>query len=272
MRAAAVQGRWGVEAVQARERGLVGYGHCCLLGRTAKVCTLRGKLPLVLFKRRGVIPRPRPTYPLTHTTHTTITYHPINRAGRLFVDRALELGVEPGVDFTRLKAGESVETPDGRTVHAWECVGPARRGRRVAIIGACLDASSFAAVTPHLRASEPSAAAAFTPDGVSEAAAAAADQQARLPCDLLVHSLSYPAGTSGAPRTAAAMAGATAAALDAKELVLWQHQAAFMTSPEGADGDFPREAIAQARAAFGSDAVALAGCYWTHQPERDEVE
>lgn len=51
------------------------------------------------------------------------------RSGRLCVERAMELGVEPGVDFTRLKQGESVELPDGRVVQSSDVLGPVRRGR-----------------------------------------------------------------------------------------------------------------------------------------------
>ena len=53
------------------------------------------------------------------------------RSGRLYVQRAIELGVEPGINFTRLKAGESVTTPEGVEVHPWQCVGKVRRGRWV---------------------------------------------------------------------------------------------------------------------------------------------
>jgi ribonuclease Z len=51
------------------------------------------------------------------------------RSGRLDASRAIELGVEPGPNFTSLKLGESVELPDGRVVHSADVLGPVRRGR-----------------------------------------------------------------------------------------------------------------------------------------------
>jgi hypothetical protein len=95
-----------------------------------------------------------------------------------------------------------------------------------------------------------------------------------LPCDLMIHCMSYPPGAPPPPggRSAAAMAGASAAALGAKELVLYQPHAAFVDSPEGADADFPARLIQQAREGLGSEAVSLAGCYWCYQPEREEEQ
>lgn len=178
-----------------------------------------------------------------------------DRSGRLCVERAMELGVEPGVDFTRLKQGESVELPDGRVVQSSDVLGPVRRGRRLAIIGTCLDSSTFAA---------------------SMASSAAEGNGLAPPFDLVVHSLSYPAGAAAhegsdaLPRSTAAMAGATAAVMGAKDLVLWQQAAGFLDLPQAADAGFPEEAIYAARAALGSDNVSLAGCYWCHEPERED--
>jgi hypothetical protein len=126
--------------------------------------------------------------------------------------------------------------------------------RRIAIVSACLDSSSFAASM---------AAAEFAP-----------------PCDILVHSMCHPPGTpAGAggssqpadgPLGAAAMAGACGAALGAKDLVLWQQQASFLDSAAGADEGFPEAAVAAARAALGHANVALAGSFWCHEPVREE--
>jgi hypothetical protein len=66
------------------------------------------------------------------------------------------------------------------------------------------------------------------------------------------------------------MAGATAALLGAKDLVLWQQSTAFLASPQAADPDFPAALTAEAKAALGSGNVSLAGCYWCYQPEREE--
>ena len=76
--------------------------------------------------------------------------------------------------------------------------------------------------------------------------------------------MSPPAGAApGTPSTAAAAAaGAAAAAMNAKELVLWQRQAAFAETPDGRDEAFPAQAIEAARAAMGSEHVSLGGCYW----------
>jgi ribonuclease Z len=57
------------------------------------------------------------------------------RPGKLDVEKALQLGVKPGPDFSRLKAGETLRLPDGRTVKPDEVVGPKRAGRKVVYAG-----------------------------------------------------------------------------------------------------------------------------------------
>lgn len=193
------------------------------------------------------------------------------RLGKLHVEVAKALGVEEGVNFTLLKGGESVPTPDGRIVHSAQCVGPPKRGRRVAILGSCADSSSFAAAAAGPRPDDiilgldncrPGEAAVAT-----TAAAAAAEDPT---IDLVVHALGAPPGTpAGSARSTAAMAGATAAAMNAKELVLWHHQAAFAESADGCDPGFPAEALSAAREALGADWVSLAGSYWCYNPERE---
>ena len=57
------------------------------------------------------------------------------RPGRLDLQRAISLGIPPGPTLSRLKAGESVELPDGRIISPDEVVGPPRRGRKIVYTG-----------------------------------------------------------------------------------------------------------------------------------------
>lgn len=57
------------------------------------------------------------------------------RAGKFNVERASELGVQPGPDFGRLQRGEPVTLPDGRTVRPEEVLGQPRGGRKLVISG-----------------------------------------------------------------------------------------------------------------------------------------
>jgi ribonuclease Z len=57
------------------------------------------------------------------------------RAGKFNVDRARELGVDPGPDFGRLQRGEPVTTRAGRTVRPEEVMGESRSGRKLVISG-----------------------------------------------------------------------------------------------------------------------------------------
>lgn len=58
-----------------------------------------------------------------------------DKAGRLDVERLRELGVPPGPDYARIKAGETVILADGRSIDGREFVGPAITGRKIAICG-----------------------------------------------------------------------------------------------------------------------------------------
>jgi ribonuclease Z len=58
-----------------------------------------------------------------------------DRPGKLDPERASALGIRPGPDFSRLKAGESIRLPDGRVINPEEVVGPPRRGRKVVYTG-----------------------------------------------------------------------------------------------------------------------------------------
>ncbi|KAL4425848.1 hypothetical protein ABPG75_009864 [Micractinium tetrahymenae] len=190
------------------------------------------------------------------------------RAGRLYAKRAKQLGLELNEDCYRLKMGQPVQTSDGRWVQPSQCVGPARRGRRVAFVGSCLDASGFAKAA----AAADAAASSSSSSGGDSSSGDSSNARSSPPVvDILVHCMSPPPGAPpGSPRTAvAAAAGAAAAAINAKELVLWQRQAAFAETPEGQDEAFPAEVIEAARAAMGSEHVSLGGCYWCYNPERD---
>lgn len=54
-----------------------------------------------------------------------------DRPGRFDVERAHALGIAPGPLYGRLKNGESVELPDGRTVNGRELIGATVAGRSV---------------------------------------------------------------------------------------------------------------------------------------------
>jgi len=132
-------------------------------------------------------------------------------------------------------------------------------------------------------ASGSSSSSSSSSDGISSSGPASEAEAGQLPpiVDLVVHSMSYPPGAAAPASSssslggasslcsAAALAGATAATLRAKELVLWQRQAAFADSPEGQDDDFPEEMLQEARAALCGEHVSLGGDYWCHLPERD---
>lgn len=57
------------------------------------------------------------------------------RPGRFNVQRARALGLPPGPAYAHLQAGQTVVTPDGRTIAPEDVVGAARPGRKLAISG-----------------------------------------------------------------------------------------------------------------------------------------
>ena len=57
------------------------------------------------------------------------------RPGTFDADQAKALGVPFGPLFGRLKAGETITLPDGRTVNGSTLVGPPRPGRKVVLCG-----------------------------------------------------------------------------------------------------------------------------------------
>lgn len=69
-------------------------------------------------------------------TYSVLSYACVLRdiAGKFNAKRALELGVQKGPDFGRLTKGESVTTPDGRTVTPAEVICPAQPGPVVLMV------------------------------------------------------------------------------------------------------------------------------------------
>jgi ribonuclease Z len=65
------------------------------------------------------------------------------RPGKLNAAKAISLGVKPGPDFAKLKAGNPVRLPGGRVVRPEEVVGPKRRGRKVVYTGDTLPSDSL---------------------------------------------------------------------------------------------------------------------------------
>lgn len=75
---------------------------------------------------------------VTHTTYALgYRLEEDDRPGRFNKERAIELGVPEGRLFGKLQRGETVETPDGRTVTPDDVLGAPRRGRSVAYTGDC---------------------------------------------------------------------------------------------------------------------------------------
>jgi ribonuclease Z len=152
-----------------------------------------------------------------------------DRSGRLYPELATALGVEDRDQFTELKDGRAVRTPGGAEVRPGQCVGPPRRGRRLAIVPPCEDSAVLAARAGAV--------------------------------DVLIHSMVPPPGGGGDrdPLEAARVAGRCAAAVRAQELVLWQSTTGFLDSPLAADKGFPLAVLEEGRRAFGDDHVTLGG-------------
>jgi ribonuclease Z len=164
------------------------------------------------------------------------------QAGRFRVEEAERLGIAPGPVFARLKRGEPVTLDDGRVVEGATLVDPPRAGRRIALVSDTTDAS---AIVP------------FAQDA-----------------DFLLHEATYLARTDAeAARThrhaTAEIAGALAARIGAKRLALTHFSPRYESDEPGA----PRVAdlVAEARTAFGSEAVVAAADFMTIEiPRRDK--
>ncbi len=57
------------------------------------------------------------------------------RPGEFYPEKAVGLGVKPGPDFSRLRAGQTIRLPGGRLVRPEEVMGPPRPGRKVVYAG-----------------------------------------------------------------------------------------------------------------------------------------
>lgn len=68
-----------------------------------------------------------------HATHPGIAYALAEdeRPGKFYPERAKELGIEPGPNFSRLQNGESIKLSDGSVVKPEQVMGPPRPGRKV---------------------------------------------------------------------------------------------------------------------------------------------
>lgn len=186
------------------------------------------------------------------------------RAGKLNMGRARAMGLEEGsAQLQQLKQGVSVTNVDGKVVQPAECVAPPRPGRRIAVIGPCIDSIAFARRMK---------------------------QMIDRPVELVVHALSTPSGDaavilknnkkddsrSSRSVSLASMAGKCAAVFGAKELVLWQQSSLSMLSPEAEDNTYPFKVLKEAKMQFNSHDngegeekyVCIGGVYEVHQIER----
>lgn len=57
------------------------------------------------------------------------------RPGKFYVEKAKELGLEPGPKYSRLQNGESIELSDGTVVDPEQVIGPPRPGRVIVYTG-----------------------------------------------------------------------------------------------------------------------------------------
>lgn len=70
-----------------------------------------------------------------------------DRPGAFDAARAADLGIEPGPEYGRLKAGETITLADGREVHGIDLVGPPQPGRILIIAGDNSDPAGLLART-----------------------------------------------------------------------------------------------------------------------------
>ena len=88
--------------------------------------------PGVVFRGPGYVVK---AHPLSHTKPCFgYALEEDSRPGIFFPERALELEVPKGPLWSTLQSGESVATPDGRTIHPDDVMGPGRRGRKFCFV------------------------------------------------------------------------------------------------------------------------------------------
>ncbi|TFG81868.1 MAG: ribonuclease Z [Spirochaetales bacterium] len=91
-------------------------------------------------------------FPLRHTrTCVGYTLEEDKRPGAFHPERAVELGVPKGPLWSRLQAGETADTPAGRTVRPDEVLGPPRTGRKVSYV---TDSLYFPEIAPEVADSD----------------------------------------------------------------------------------------------------------------------
>ncbi len=168
-----------------------------------------------------------------------------DRSGRLYPAVAQALGVFDSKQYADLKNGRPVFNEQGMEIRPEECVGPNRRGRTVGIVPSCVDSELFA--------------------------------RNMVSVDLLIHGMTCRMDSAGAAGRARGgerrglvslgkQAGASAKALGAKELVLWQAQTNFLDLENGDADALVNDTVDEAKAVVGDDVdVALGGAFPAHQ-------
>jgi len=105
--------------------------------------------PAVCYEGEGFRVR---AFPLRHTkTCCGYTLEEDPRPGAFHPERAVELGVPKGPLWSRLQAGENVETPEGRAVRPDEVLGQARSGRKFSFV---TDSLYFPEIAPEVANSD----------------------------------------------------------------------------------------------------------------------
>ncbi|MBA4493387.1 ribonuclease Z [Paenactinomyces guangxiensis] len=108
--------------------------------------------------------------------------------GRLNVNRLKEMDIPPGPVYRRLKQGETVKLPDGRVIHGRDFLAPAKKGRKLAILGdtrlttTCFELAKQADLLVHestYRAGQEDMAQAFFHSTSAQAARVARESQVK---------------------------------------------------------------------------------------------
>ena len=105
--------------------------------------------PAVCYEGDGYRVR---AFPLRHTkTCYGYAFEEDQRPGAFHPERAKELGVPMGPLWSKLQAGETVSTPDGRSVLPQDVLGPARSGRKFSYV---TDSLYFPEIAPEVAGSD----------------------------------------------------------------------------------------------------------------------